>query len=688
MRSAIIAILLLAVATTPVFAAGFTVTRTQTVYSVLDWTGKRSEVSAVNWIRVEGNGLFTVIDRPELSEITPLDPSLKPIQNKGKTEWNIESDGTKDIFYIGKTTKALPVDVKVDLKLNGKNAKPEEVVGKAGEVSIGFTFTNNSPKKEWVSWSFGGVQKRELRTIYQPMTIMLQADMDVESFENTTAGGAFSMVVGGHKKLLWTLFPMPQGEASFSFTSKEVRLPSIQISVLPKSLNLPIPEIDPAMMDLVGLMGDDSEMFDLIGLKLDIDPKKSLAQMNRMQGLVDASKLAVQDSTTQLSAFTDAIGQMEKGLTELSDGASKLSELSKGHKQLLETMRETLKSNQDGLLAGVGAVESAHTSSSKVSRELFVTKTQLEDIAGAIAKLKPGITDQATLDALNEIEKSVNSTITKIDNVKSDSDKATTTLKTLVEGGTIGGKQVPALSEMPNNLTLLDQALTALIDGGEMMGVQMPGIQTTIDGLNQISAGLGTIIKGGNIGGQDFPPLTDVPKKLDEAMGQLKVLTNGGEFKGISVPSQSEVEEMMSSFKKSLEDLAPMKDKLDSFSKKLNKAIEDAGGVEKIKEAASDIEESIVIKKAEYDKMTELGESYTSFVGQTEGAGSSVLFVMKLKEFDTPQKQAIKSSNTNKTDNPYSNINKYKYLILIISGLCIILAFVLNMIFKRRYSHL
>ena len=53
----------------------------------------------------------------------------------------------KDIYYQGESQKELPVECQIKYELDGKEAKPEEIVGKTGHVKITIQYTNKEEHK-------------------------------------------------------------------------------------------------------------------------------------------------------------------------------------------------------------------------------------------------------------------------------------------------------------------------------------------------------------------------------------------------------------------------------------------------------------------------------------------------------------------------------------------------------------
>ena len=669
----------------PVFA-GAVISRTQTVYSVLDWTGKPIETSVVNWLRVEDSGQMTITEEPDLSEIISLDPSLKP-EISGKTmSWSI--DGNNDIFYTGKTTKELPVKVTAELSLNGKTTNPEDVIGKSGELSFKVAFTNMMGSSQTISWQFGNKTESDTKTIYSPFTVMVQVDIAVEDYDRLDAPGAYSMVIGSHRKLMWTSLPRSTDTFTLKYSAKSLVLPSIQVSIIPKVPEIAIPEIDASITDLLSTFSDSNDLFDLMDIKIPINPNESLENLEQMEQLLKSTNSIIDGFSKQINDFTTVFSQAETAFTQMSTGAKQLGELSKGQKQVLEMMKIQMQENTGGLVTGISTLQTSSDLASQVSRDTFTIKTNLEDIQTTIRQLKSMSLDQDVISKLDDIDKIIQNSTTRIDNIKTDADKASINLKTLMDGGTIGGKEVPAIGQLPEQLDLLNQVLTALVSGGKVMGNDLPGLTTTIDGLKGLEDGLNVMLNGGNINGKTVPPLSDVPKRMNEAYNDMSVITKGGIINGIKVKPQEETLKMISGFKKTLNDFMPIQEKLDKLSTKMNDIIKKAGGKDKLKDMTGDVGKLLYGSQAEYDKMKELAQNYTSFVGKTSSSSDgSVLFVLKFKEFEAIKTKKADQPVSTADTTPYSVINEYKYYILIVAIILIILSFIANWLYKRRINN-
>lgn len=667
----------------PAFAATSTLERTQTVYTIVDWSGKPKETSVVNWIRARNYSGLPVTDKPELKDTTILESNVKPEEKDGSLIWNIK--GNQDIYYTGKTDKPLPVSINVELKLDGKLVKPEEVKG-SGELEVKITFTNNLSKMETLAWTEGDAKKTLTKIVNYPMTVMAQLSMDVKDFKEIKGDETMHLTVGSNSNYTWSVFPKPTAAINFKITSDTLKLPTMQISIIPKTPNVVIPSVDKNSIDILGNLGSDSELFDMLDMNLDFDLTEASGNIDQLTLLLDGIKTAVDTAKTGLGGLSVLLTNYAQNLKTMQDGVTGLKQLSEGHKQILDLMNSQFQTNTGGIGEIVTSLQTSSDLSSKVSRDVFKLKTNLEDMEDSIKQIRNQTTDQNTLNALDQIDSLRKSCLDKIDPLKTNADTTATNLKTLLDGGTINGKQVPSVSTLPDQMKLLGDTLTALSTGGTVQEMDLPGIRTTIDGLKGLNDGLAIIVNGGKVQGETIPPFADIPTQLGQAIDGLKILVDGGQYNGQTVPPQSEMKKMIADFKKQLDSM-PDTAKLSKTMEQMKKAIDKAGGSIKVQEALDSTKKLVYQDQAEYDRMKVLGESYTSFVGNTDKAASSVIFVIKF----TGTASELSNSNDIKQYDAEKGIMdggivKYRYLILIVALAIIIAAFPINWLFKKRHN--
>lgn len=114
------------------------VSKEETVHASLQPDGSFTEMSS-RVVLKNTEGLDVVVDETALDSVTLADEEQVFAQS-GET-LAIQAQG-EDVSYSGTPSASLPVGVTVEYRLDGKEISPAALVGKSGEVSITYRFTN------------------------------------------------------------------------------------------------------------------------------------------------------------------------------------------------------------------------------------------------------------------------------------------------------------------------------------------------------------------------------------------------------------------------------------------------------------------------------------------------------------------------------------------------------------------
>ena len=110
----------------------------ETVYSKLESNGTIKNVF-VNEHLINDDKLDTINDYTELKNILNLNGDETYDLNDSKLVWNANGN---DIFYQGNYEGTLPINIDITYKLDGKEMKASEMLGKSGKVEITIKYTN------------------------------------------------------------------------------------------------------------------------------------------------------------------------------------------------------------------------------------------------------------------------------------------------------------------------------------------------------------------------------------------------------------------------------------------------------------------------------------------------------------------------------------------------------------------
>ena len=132
--------------------------------------------------------------------------SLENVENvKGEETFSTNKDGTvwdakgNDVYYVGNSSKALPVSVSVSYVLDGREITPDELKGKSGHVTIRYSYQNNQYEMKEIN----GKQEK----IYVPFATLTGVLLDNEVFTNVEVKGGRLINDGDRTIVAGIVFP-------------------------------------------------------------------------------------------------------------------------------------------------------------------------------------------------------------------------------------------------------------------------------------------------------------------------------------------------------------------------------------------------------------------------------------------------------------------------------------------------
>lgn len=297
-------------------------TKDESVYVVLNADGSVSNITVSDQLHND-KGFSNYQDKSDLKDVQNL-KSDDPVQSS--------SDGYKwtttdtDIYYQGKTTKALPLDTSIEYKLDGKTVDPKDIVGKSGHLSMTFNIKNTETKQYTVDG--------KSYTVCKPFYVAAGGMLDQDHFTNVK---------------------IDHGTVSTDTSH------SIALAVMM-----------PGMKDSIGqfLTGDLSSLndylFDTITIEADVTDFESPTMMmaastdlSALKGeLKDDGAFDTTDLFDQLDKLDDATKQLIDGASALYDGADQLSSGARD----LDTGAGTLNDGAEKLLQGIASLNNGTAS--------------------------------------------------------------------------------------------------------------------------------------------------------------------------------------------------------------------------------------------------------------------------------------------------------------------------------------
>lgn len=329
----------------------------ETVYVLANADGSVKKIIVSDWIK--NNGGKTVSDKTELSDIKNVKGNESYVMDTDNMrEWN--ADG-KDIYYQGTISKALPVDLKVSYKLDGKPVSVETLAGKSGKVTIRFDYTNN----QYENVSIDGKNTK----IYVPFVMLSGLLLDNGIFTNVEISNG--RIINDGDRIIAVGFALPGMKENLNLSRDKVDIPDfVEITADVKNF---------ALGNTLTVAAN-SIISDLDVSKLDSadDLQVSLTELSSaMSKLLDGSSELYGGLSELLLKSNELVAGVDKlanGASALSDGAAALSAglsalvsnndtLNTGAKQVFDTLLSTVsqKLKDNGITVDTLTVENYKT---------------------------------------------------------------------------------------------------------------------------------------------------------------------------------------------------------------------------------------------------------------------------------------------------------------------------------------
>ena len=309
-----------------------------------------------------------------ISTITYMSP-VYAIANKETIYSKINSNGdvyktivtTKDGEDVKQeeTEKELPLESKITYKLDGKEIKPEELLGKSGEVKIKIEYKNKSAKNIVING--------KSETLYTPFMVTLGTIINSKNNKNIKVSKGGRIVENGEKTIIvGAVFPGLEESLNLSGKLSKIEFPdSIEITM-------------------------DAKNFEMSNIMTYATPKV----------------LTEDIEWSELDDLFNKVNELQNGINTIEDGAK---ELNKGTKQLDDGAKE-LKKGTSKVYDGSKQIKNQVINSIKGmenNKEKVLDKETLSSIgeraskqaSTSIEKETEGIKSLAEKGAVNEIKK-------------------------------------------------------------------------------------------------------------------------------------------------------------------------------------------------------------------------------------------------------------------------------------------
>ena len=294
----------------------------ESVYVIANADGSIQKIIVSDWIRNNAKA-DTIVDTANLDHIENV---------KGDETFTLNADGMrvwetkgKDLYLKGEGKEPLPVEMKLSYFLDGKLTDPEDLIGKSGEITIRFDYTNN----QYEVVEIDGKKEK----IYVPFMMMTGMLLDNEKFSDISVTNG--KVISDGDRTIVAGIALPGLQQTLGVKRSDIEIPEyfeIKAHTDSFALNSTVTIATNSLLN-----GLNTKDFDkLSGVKKDL--KKLDDAMNQ---LISGSSTLYNGLATLLeksSELTTGIDQLYAGAEQLSDGAAQVDdgagELHSGAEQL------------------------------------------------------------------------------------------------------------------------------------------------------------------------------------------------------------------------------------------------------------------------------------------------------------------------------------------------------------------
>lgn len=293
-------------------------TKDETIYAILNSDGTVEEQIVSSWLHND-HGIKNIKENLDIKDVKNVKSDEKPNISGNTYTWDSESN---DIYYEGTTTKKLPVNVNVTYKLDGKEIKGKDLIGKSGKLEIHIQMKNTQTKVVNING-----KNTNIHPLYVGAGVV---DLSSDHFKNVKINHGTVLSEGNNQVVGF------------------VSIPGLEDTL--KSSN-----IDPEAVNYSDeyVIECETNDFELGPIMVTFTPEVPLDKLKDIDSFDDLTK--------GLNDLTSASEQLLDGTTQLADGTntfnSKMKELVDGVPTLTNGV-DTLKNGTGQLVSGSTALSS------------------------------------------------------------------------------------------------------------------------------------------------------------------------------------------------------------------------------------------------------------------------------------------------------------------------------------------
>ena len=484
-----------------------TITKKQTVYTVLDQNGNVRNTTVSTWLHGD-QGIHNLHDKTGLQNVYDIHTDESNACENGVCVWNSDDN---DLYYQGTSDSQLPVSVTMHATFDHEEINMSQLPGKDGHLELKLSFENTQSQVYDINGNAVDVHP----LIPLVGGVMLDRDhirnITVSQGEVISDGSnqiALFMAVPGLKDMLNQTDVA--GEADISLPSDEITI-SCDVSDAPKLSFMMSSAGSISLEDLLTMDNPLDELVNGIAQLSDAGYRLKDGSQQLLEGtqtLIDQSSplLAAAPKIRALTSGTEqmddgakrlqaALRQYTGGVSALSAGTAGLSAIPQGAKTVDNTL------NND-LLAGVKAVRNGLTQMKQqvqtvsTSDQMQALTVQIGSAQSALQSLSALVSkDEQILQGMADRLEQIRVTMPQAVDSQALAQTAQTVMTTLASSIDLLNQSASLLPEGEAKATVL-QNIQSLSANAQSLGEQFNALSQSLSSVSDVLAGMEETVTG------------------------------------------------------------------------------------------------------------------------------------------------------------------------------------------------
>lgn len=483
------------------------ITKTQTVYTVLDQDGNVISTTVSAWLHGE-QGIHDLHDKTDLQNVYDIHTDESNACENGVCVWNSDDS---DLYYQGTSDSQLPVAVTMHATLDHETIPMAQLPGKTGHLELKLSFENTQSEVYDINGNAVDVH---------PLIPLVGGVMlDRDHIRNITVSQGNVISDGSSQIALFMAVPgfedmLKQtdvaGEADVSLPSDEITI-DCDVSDAPK---LSFMMASAGSISLEDLLAMENPLDELVnGIAQLSDAGNQLKDGS--QQLLEGTQTLI-DQSSPLLAGSPKVRSLSQGVAQLDDGAKRLqaalrqytggvSALSAGTAGLsaipqgVKTVDDAL--NND-LLSGVKAVRNGlvqmkqQVQTVSTSDQMQALTVQIGSAQSALQSLSALVCkDEQILQGMADRLEQIRVTMPQAVNSQALAQTAQTVMTTLTSSIDLLNQSASLLPEGEAKATVL-QNIESLSANAHSLGEQFNALSQSLNSVSDVLAGMEETVTG------------------------------------------------------------------------------------------------------------------------------------------------------------------------------------------------